>query len=144
MLTSFDLDDHVIGALRAGAAGFLLKTVDGPVLVDAVQRVARGEGVLAPEVTRAVLARAAATPAGAFPGTQADSVTAAAAAVARLSAREREVLAALARGLTNAGIARELVVSDATAKTHVSSVLAKLGCTSRVQAALIAREAGLI
>lgn len=139
ILTSFDIDSYVVGALRAGAAGFLLKTTDGPSLVDAVRRVARGEGVLAPEVTRAVLTLAVA---GAAPDAEANAGETPA-VLESLTAREREVLAGLTRGLTNAGIARELVVSEATAKTHVSNVLAKLGCTSRVQAAIIAREAGI-
>ena len=135
VLTTFDLDEYVFGALRAGAAGFLLKTADAPTLIDAVRRVAAGEGVVAPEVTRRLLAAFARAPEHAEPEVPAD--------VAALTDREREVLGGLGQGLSNAGLARALHISEATAKTHVSRVLAKLGCTSRVQAAIRAREAGL-
>jgi DNA-binding NarL/FixJ family response regulator len=133
VLTTFDLDSYVDGALAAGAAGFLLKTVDAPSLIAAVRAVGRGEGVLAPEVTRRVLARlpAAAPVPVAVPGLDA------------LTARERDVLACLGEGLSNAGIAARLVISEATTKTHVSRVLGKLGLRSRVQAAIAARSAGL-
>lgn len=164
VLTTFDLDEYVTGALAAGAAGYLLKSAEPGVLLDAVRRVADGDGVLAPEVTRQVLrAFAASQGAGlaAVPGTSpavaqvqsADSAAAAAAAaeasagasasaagVGDLTPREGEVLAALGRGLTNQQIATELYVSSATAKTHVSRVLMKLGVTSRVQAALVAQQ----
>ena len=132
VLTTFDLDDLVDGALAAGAAGFLLKSVSAPALLDAVRAVARGDGVLAPEVTRRVLARLAA-PARrpAPPGLE------------HLTARERDVLARLGRGLSNREIATELAITGATTKTHVSRVLAKLGLRSRVQAAIAARDAGL-
>ncbi|MEU4216017.1 response regulator transcription factor [Actinoplanes sp. NPDC026623] len=135
ILTTFDLDDYLFGALRAGAAGFLLKSVEPASLIDAVRRVAAGDGFLAPEVTRRLLtAFAGAGPAPAPPpGRTFDSLT----------DRERDVLAALGRGLSNAGLAAALAISEATAKTHVSRVLAKLGCTSRVQAAILAKEAGL-
>lgn len=135
VLTTFDLDEYVFGALRAGAAGFLLKTADAATLLDAVRRVAAGEGVVAPEVTRRLLAAFAQAPERAEPEVPAD--------VAALTDREREVLAGLGQGLSNAGLADTLGISEATAKTHVSRVLAKLGCTSRVQAAIRAREAGL-
>ncbi len=135
VLTTFDLDEYVFGALRAGAAGFLLKTADAATLLDAIRRVAAGEGVLAPEVTRRLLTAFASTPAPSEAEEPAD--------VAALTDREREVLAGLGRGLSNAGLAAALGISEATAKTHVSRVLAKLGCTSRVQAAIRAREAGL-
>lgn len=134
VLTSFDLDEYVFGALRAGAAGFLLKTADAPTLIDAVRRVGAGEGVLAPEVTRRLLREFAA----AAPGPRADD-----GALAELTPREREVLACLGRGLSNTAVAAALGISEATAKTHVSRVLAKLGCTSRVQVAILAKEAGL-
>jgi DNA-binding NarL/FixJ family response regulator len=136
VLTTFDVDDYVFGALRAGAAGFLLKTVEPAALIAAVRRVAAGDGVLAPEVTRRVLTALAATPAP-------SSATAARTDVSQLTAREREVLAALGLGLSNADIASRLGITEATAKTHVSRVLAKLHCTSRVQAAIIAKESGL-
>ncbi|GGR22760.1 DNA-binding response regulator [Actinoplanes ianthinogenes] len=136
ILTTFDLDDYLFGALRAGAAGFLLKSVEPSVLIDAVRRVASGDGFLAPEVTRRLLtAFVAATPA--------PPVVTAAPALAELTERERDVLAALGRGLSNADLAAALAISEATAKTHVSRVLGKLGCTSRVQAAILAKEAGM-
>jgi DNA-binding NarL/FixJ family response regulator len=136
VLTTFDIDEYVFGALRAGAAGFLLKNVEPPALVDAVRRVAVGDGVLAPELTRRVLgAFVSATPAPAAGTARED--------LAQLTARERDVLAALGLGLSNVELADRLGISEATAKTHVSRVLAKLGCTSRVQAAIIAKESGL-
>ncbi|MBD8063740.1 response regulator [Oceanitalea stevensii] len=135
VLTTFDLDEYVFGALRAGAAGFLLKTADAATLLDAVRRVAAGEGVVAPEVTRRLLAAFAQAPEPVEAEVPAD--------VAALTDREREVLAGLGQGLSNAGLAQALHIGEATAKTHVSRVLAKLGCTSRVQAAIRAREAGL-
>lgn len=135
VLTTYDLDEYVFGALRAGAVGFLLKTIDEAALVDAVRRVSRGEGVIAPEVTRRLL--------DAF--TAVDPVTEheVPAWWSELSAREREVLEFLARGLSNAQIGRELVISQGTTKSHVSSILTKLGCSSRLQAGILAREAGL-
>ena len=134
VLTTFDLDTYVDGALAAGAAGFLLKTVEAPALIAAVRAVARGDGVLAPEVTRRVLSR---LPTAANPATTPPP------GLDELTARERDVLACLGRGLSNAEIATELVISEATTKTHVSRVLAKLGLRSRVQAAIAARTAGL-
>ena len=135
VLTTFDLDEYVFGALRAGAAGFLLKTADAATLVDAVRRVAAGEGVVAPEVTRRLLSALVRAPEPREARVPED--------VAALTDREREVLAGLGQGLSNAGLAQALGISEATAKTHVSRVLAKLGCASRVQAAIRAREAGL-
>lgn len=136
VLTTFDVDEYVFGALRAGAAGFLLKTVDAATLVDAVRRVAAGEGVLAPEVTRRTL-RAFADRAPAPTTVEPRSFD-------ELTEREREVLGALGQGLSNAELAAALAITEATAKTHVSRVLGKLGCSSRVQAAILAREAGLV
>lgn len=136
MLTSWELDDIVLGALRAGAVGFLLKTADARTLVDAVRRVAAGEGVLSPEVTRRTLAALVSAP----PATASDDDDR---LLARLTPRETEVLTALGEGLGNADIAERLTVSAATVKTHVSSVLAKLEVTTRMQAAVIARRAGL-
>jgi DNA-binding NarL/FixJ family response regulator len=136
ILTTFDIDEYVFGALRAGAAGFLLKSVEPGDLVQAVRHVAAGDGVIAPELTRRLLtAFVAAGPAPA--------AGRAAPVLAGLTGREREILAALGRGLSNADLAAELSISEATAKTHVSRILAKLGCTSRVQAAILAKEAGL-
>lgn len=135
VLTTFDHDEYVFGALRAGAAGFLLKTVDSATLVDAVQRVASGEGMLSPEVTRRLLAEFASAPAPA-PVTRHR-------ALSELTPREHEVLVGLGHGLSNGSLAGQLGISEATVKSHVSHVLAKLGCASRMQAAVLAREAGV-
>ncbi|WP_442875158.1 response regulator [Actinoplanes sp. NBC_00393] len=135
ILTTFDFDDYLFGALRAGAAGFLLKSVEPAALIEAVRRVAAGDGFLAPEVTRRLLTAFVTTPPAAAPP--------ASPGLDSLTQRERDVLAALGRGLSNADLAHELSITEATAKTHVSRVLAKLGCTSRVQAAILAKEAGL-
>ncbi|MFD6093896.1 response regulator [Oerskovia sp. NPDC060338] len=159
VLTTFDLDEYVDEALRAGAAGFLLKTAEPAALIDAVCRVAAGDGVLAPEVTRRLLAAFASGPrpdgAAHLAGRAAPSGTGRAgsrhpgggrpsdARLAELTPREVDVLAALGRGLSNQGIADELFISEATAKTHVSRVLAKVQVTTRMQAAIVARDAGL-
>ncbi|MEU4452519.1 response regulator transcription factor [Nocardioides sp. NPDC023903] len=139
VLTTFDLDEYVFGALRAGAAGFLLKSAEANDLVDAVRHVAAGDGVVAPEVTRRVLAELAGAPDRSAPAAAPDALL-----PADLTPRERDVLAALGQGLSNADIAERLVISEATTKTHVSRVLAKLGVASRVQAAIVAREAGIV
>lgn len=132
MLTTFDLDEYVYGALRAGAAGFLLKSVDAARLVEAVRLVAAGDGVLEPSVTLRVLTAFATTaPASAPPGLD------------TLTDRERDVLVCLGEGLSNHQIARRLGIGEATVKTHVSRVLTKLDLRSRVQAAVLARDAGL-
>ncbi|WP_415127948.1 response regulator [Microbacterium sp.] len=124
-LTSFDEDELVAGALRAGAVGFLLKTVDAAGLVDAVHRVAAGEGVLDPRVTRRALsAMTSAEPAASAPPI----------GLSELTEREREVLAAMREGLSNAQIAARLFISLPTVKTHVSNVLSKLGAESRTHA----------
>ncbi|PUB24292.1 LuxR family two component transcriptional regulator [Promicromonospora sp. AC04] len=140
VLTTFDLDEYVFGALRAGAAGFLLKTAEASALVDAVRHIAAGDGVVAPEVTRRLIAELSA-PRARNGGNR--GVGPAASLPADLTPRERDVLAGLGCGLSNAELAAELSISEATAKTHVSRVLAKLGVTSRVQAAIAARDAGL-
>jgi DNA-binding NarL/FixJ family response regulator len=134
ILTTFDLDEYVYEALRAGASGFMLKDAPPEDLIAAVRVVAAGEGLLAPSVTKRVIERFVDLPA---PGTR--SV----AALEELTPREREVLELLARGLTNAEIAAELVISDGTAKTHVARILAKLGLRDRVQAVILAYESGL-
>ncbi|WP_149203449.1 response regulator [Actinotalea subterranea] len=139
VLTTFDIDEYVFGALRAGAAGFLLKSTDAAALLDAVRRVGAGEGVLAPEVTRRLLTAFVAADVGGADATPEVPVD-----VLALTAREREVLTCLGRGLSNADVATALGITEATAKTHVSRVLTKLGCTSRVQAAIRARAAGLV
>lgn len=135
MLTTFDLDEVVFGALRAGASGFLLKSVEPAQLIDAIRRVAVGDGVVAPEVTRRLLHAFANAPEQ--PAAQPSRV------VDGLTPREVDVLSSLGRGLPNAQIAAELSISVTTVKTHVSSVLAKLDLESRMQAAIYAREAGL-
>lgn len=132
MLTTFDDDDHVFAALRAGAKGFLLKNCPPEDLVAAIERAAAGYGLLAPELLKRVLG-AAGPPAPAVADPRIDSLT----------ERELDVLTALARGLSNAEIAADMFVSAATVKTHVSSVLAKLGARDRVQAVIIAHEVGL-
>ena len=134
VLTTFDLDEYVHAAIRAGASGFLLKDVTPAKLLEAIRIVAGGDALLAPSVTRRLLERFAATlPAG----DHASHV------LAQLTARETEVLRLLAAGLSNAEIASELVVSEATVKTHVSSLLRKLGLRDRVQAVILAYETGL-
>ncbi|MFF1546243.1 response regulator [Streptomyces sp. NPDC058291] len=135
VLTTFDLDEYVFGALRAGAAGFLLKNTEARDLLAAVRTVAAGEGLIAPAVTRRLIAEFAARPVRA--------ATARPAALDSLTRREREVLACLGRGLSNAGIAERLDMAEATVKTHVSRLLGKLELRSRVQAAVLAQELGM-
>jgi DNA-binding NarL/FixJ family response regulator len=142
MLTTYDLDQHVYDALRAGASGFLLKSMRGRELVDAVRVVAAGEALLAPTVTRRLIAEITGRPApAAAPRRLGPSPTA---RLADLSPRETDTLRALARGLSNAEIAAELYVTEHTVKTHVSSLLAKLGLRDRVQAVVLAYESGLV
>jgi DNA-binding NarL/FixJ family response regulator len=135
ILTTFDLDEYVYEGLRAGASGFLLKDASPEQLIAAIHVVAEGEAVLAPTVTRRVVEAFARIPA-------ADDELRR--ALETLTAREREVLRLLARGRSNAEVARELVVSEATAKTHVRHVLAKLDLRDRVQAVVFAYESGLV
>ncbi|MFF6807190.1 response regulator [Streptomyces sp. NPDC012616] len=135
VLTTFDLDAYVFGALRAGAAGFLLKNTEARDLLTAVRTVAAGDGLIAPAVTRRLIAEFAARPVRA---PAADP-----AALDPLTRREREVLACLGQGLSNAGIAERLDMAEATVKTHVSRLLGKLGLRSRVQAAVLAQELGI-
>ncbi|GAA2235919.1 response regulator transcription factor [Promicromonospora sukumoe] len=142
VLTTFDLDEYVFGALRAGAAGFLLKTAEASALVDAVRHVAAGDGVVAPEVTRRLIAELSAPRPGGN-GVGRRNGNGAVPLPADLTPRERDVLAGLGSGLSNSDLAAALTISEATAKTHVSRVLAKLGVSSRVQAAIAARDAGL-
>ncbi|MFI6712593.1 response regulator [Nonomuraea sp. NPDC050478] len=132
MLTTFDLDDYVYDALRAGASGFLLKDVRRDDLVNAVRVVAAGESLLAPSVTTRLIREFTSRPARPRPG-----------ALDVLTARERETLQLIARGLSNAEIAEAMVVSEHTVKTHVSNLLAKLGLRDRVQAVIAAYESGL-
>ncbi len=135
VLTTYDVDDSVFAALRAGASGFLLKDVRPVDLVEAVRVVARGDALLAPSVTRRLLDRFA----GALPGSDASSP----ADLAVLTERELEVLRLVALALSNAEIAARLVLTEATVKTHVSAVLRKLGLRDRVQAVVLAYEVGL-
>jgi DNA-binding NarL/FixJ family response regulator len=134
MLTTFDLDEYVYDALRAGAGGFLLKDVRPEDLVAAVRTVAAGDALIAPAITKRLIERfaAVAPPRESSP------------ALAELTAREREVLMVLAQGRSNAEIARELVLSEQTVKTHVKRMLAKLGLRDRVQAVVLAYESGLV
>ncbi|GAA2344361.1 response regulator transcription factor [Dactylosporangium salmoneum] len=131
-LTTFDVDEYLFGALRAGAAGFLLKDASADELVAAVRAVARGDGVVSPAVTRRVLA--------AFEESPKDRKDPAVVPLGLLTSRERDVLDCLGEGLSNAAIAARLGIAEATAKTHVSRILAKLGLESRMQAALAARQ----
>ncbi|OLF13414.1 response regulator [Actinophytocola xanthii] len=133
MLTTFDLDEYVFQALQAGASGFLLKDVRRDDLVHAVRVVAAGEALLSPSVTRKLIARFTARPGQPSP-----------ARLAALTARERETLRMMAKGLSNAEIAAVMVVSEHTVKTHVSNVLSKLGLRDRIQALIAAYETGLV
>ncbi len=138
ILTTFDDDEYVYEALRAGASGFLLKSVEGDALVSAVRVVAGGEALLAPEVTRRVIEQFARTPAAAAEPPEPAATT------GDLSEREVEVLRLMARGLSNQEIASELYVSGTTVKTHVSHILTKLGVRDRVQAVVEAYDSGIV
>jgi DNA-binding NarL/FixJ family response regulator len=135
ILTTFDLDEYVYEAIRAGASGFLLKDVQPPQLVDAIRVVSAGEALLAPTVTRRLLERFAHT----LPGAEAKPSE-----LDSLTERELEVLRLLAGGLSNAELAERLFLSETTVKSHISSVLRKLGLRDRVQAVVLAYEAGLV
>ena len=134
VLTTFDLDEYVYEALRAGASGFLLKDTPPADLLAAIRVVAAGDALLAPGITRRLIAEFARAPAARRPPAELE----------RLTEREREVLDLVARGRSNAEIARELVVGPATVKTHVGRVLTKLGLRDRVEAVIWAYEAGLV
>lgn len=134
LLTTFDLDDYVHKGLRAGAVGFLLKDTPPHDLVAAVRTINQGNALLAPSVTKRLLERFAAVPP--------DGAQAAADRLAVLSQRERAVLVAVARGLSNAEAGRQLGMREATVKAHVSRILGKLGLSNRVQAAILAHDAG--
>jgi DNA-binding NarL/FixJ family response regulator len=137
MLTTFDLDEHVHRALRAGAVGFLLKDTPPRDLAAAVRTVAAGNAMLAPTVTRRLISSFAEKkgPSGAEAANE---------RLTALTERERQVVRAVARGLSNAEIGRELTMREATVKAHVSRALAKLGLVNRVQAAILVHEAGLL
>jgi DNA-binding NarL/FixJ family response regulator len=133
VLTTFDLDEYVYEAMRAGATGFLLKSAPRHQLLSAIRTAAAGDALLAPEVTRRLIERFVAAP-GVGPRPELE----------RLSGREQEVLRLLARGLSNAELAAELYLAETTVKTHVSAVLTKLGLRDRVQAVVYAYESGLV
>jgi DNA-binding NarL/FixJ family response regulator len=135
ILTTFDLDEYVFSALRVGASGFLLKDTEPAQLLDAIRVVAAGEALLAPNITRRLIAEFVRRPEA--PSTDAPELT-------DLTTREREVLALVGRGLSNHEIADELVISPATAKTHVSRVMSKLDARDRAQLVVLAYESGLV
>ncbi|GGP46452.1 response regulator transcription factor [Streptomyces sindenensis] len=140
VLTTFHADEQVLRAIRAGAAGFVLKDTPPARIVDSVRRVAAGDPVLSPAVTRQLMARAA----GGGHGDRADRTERARSRLGRLAEREREVAVAVGRGGSNAEIAASLYLSVATVKTHVSRILAKLELNNRVQIALLVHDAGLL
>jgi DNA-binding NarL/FixJ family response regulator len=135
ILTTFDLDEYVYAALQAGASGFLLKDVSPEHLVGAVRTVAVGDALLAPSITRRLVERFARPHVG---------LDAAPEALASLTARETEVFKLVARGMSNAEIAETLVVTEATVKTHVAGILAKVGLRNRAQVVVFAYESGLV
>ncbi|MCL7381587.1 response regulator transcription factor [Streptomyces sp. 35G-GA-8] len=137
VLTTFDLDEYVFGALRAGAVGFLLKNAEAGELLAAVRTVARGEGLIAPAVTRRLIAEFAVPTPVRSPDAPDPAI------LDVLTRREREVLSCLGEGLSNAQIAARLTMAEATVKTHVSRLLGKLELRSRVQAAVLAQELGI-
>ena len=134
VLTTFDLDEYVYEALRAGASGFLLKDADPQQLLDAIRVVAAGDALIAPGITRRLIAEFAARP---DPG-RSDGL------LGQLTERERDVLVEVGRGLTNAEVAERLYISPLTAKTHVSRILNKLNARDRAQLVVIAYETGLV
>ena len=135
VLTTFDLDEYVFGALRAGAAGFLLKDASRERLLDAIRTVHAGDGLLSPSITRRLIEHVAARAAPREPP---------AALLAELTPREREMLVLVAHGLSNGEIAERLVISEATVKSHVGAVLMKLSLRDRVQAVVFAYEHGIV
>lgn len=142
ILTTFDLDEYAFAGLRAGASGFLLKDVRPAGLVEAIRAVAAGDAVVAPRVTRRLIEMAGPVlPPGGTPG---PGEGAADPRLRSLTRREVEVLGAVAEGLTNSEIASRLVIGEATVKTHVGSILTKLGLRDRVQAVILAYETGLV
>ncbi|WP_432967717.1 response regulator [Dactylosporangium sp. CA-233914] len=135
VLTTFDTDEHVVRALRAGASGFLLKDTPPERIVEAIRRVAAGDPILSPAVTRRLMARVAADAAG-FERARAQ--------LDAVSPRERDVAAGVARGLTNADIAAELGMSVATVKAHLTHIMTKLDLDNRTQVAMLVHDAGLV
>ena len=135
MLTTFDLDEYVYGAMKAGASGFLLKTAPPHQLTAAIRDAAAGETLVAPAITRRLVEEFVGRPRPSVDGPP---------SLAELTPRELEVLSFVAQGLSNAELARELFVSEATVKTHVARILMKLGLRDRVQAVVLAYESGLV
>ncbi|SLM90703.1 DNA-binding response regulator, LuxR family [Brachybacterium nesterenkovii] len=135
MLTTFDLDDYVMAAIRAGASGFLLKDAQPEDLLAAIRTVHRGDAVIAPSATRRLLSQMATT----APAAPKDATP-----LEALTDRERDVLSLMAKGLSNTEIGEALFVAEATVKTHVGRVLAKTGARDRVQAVIVAFETGLV
>ncbi|MDJ0767900.1 MAG: response regulator transcription factor [Ilumatobacter sp.] len=135
VLTTFDLDEYVYGAIRAGASGFLLKDTPPDALVSAVRTLADGEALLAPTITRRLIEEFVRQPGPVAPTTE---------LLDELTERENEVLRLMARGLSNGEIAEHLILGETTVKTHVSRVLTKLGVRDRVQAVVAAYETGLV
>jgi DNA-binding NarL/FixJ family response regulator len=150
ILTTFDLDEYVFAALRAGASGFLLKDTLPADLLTAIRVVAAGDALLAPSVTRRLIGEFTRTPPGAGPGSGAPQAQASEAGLSCdrlqrvLTERELEVLQMVARGMSNAEIAEELTISPATAKTHVAHLLTKLDSRDRIQLVIIAYQSGLV
>lgn len=145
VLTTFDLDEHAMDALRAGASGFLLKDAPAEELISAVRHVASGDAVLAPATTaRLVQHFVDAAPKPASEGSASEGSASASARFASLTDREREVTRLIARGLTNPEIAAELFLSETTIKTHVRAILRKLGARDRIQIVIAAHESGLV
>ncbi|HEX4396973.1 MAG TPA: response regulator transcription factor [Trebonia sp.] len=144
ILTTFDLDEYVYAALSAGASGFLLKDVTPEHLVAAVQLVRTGDALLAPSVTRRLVERFARPPSAESSASPRAAPGAAGRDLSVLTPRELEVLSVIARGMSNAEIAADLFLSEATVKTHVTRILTKLGLRDRVQAVVLAYESGLV
>jgi DNA-binding NarL/FixJ family response regulator len=140
ILTTFDLDEYAFAGLHAGASGFLLKDVPPAELIGAIRAVAAGDAVVSPRITRELLNRYA----GALPTGEDTDLDEPHPILARLTDREGEVMLSLARGLSNAEIARDLFLSEATVKTHVTRILGKLDLRDRVQAVVLAYEEGLV
>jgi DNA-binding NarL/FixJ family response regulator len=136
VLTTFDLDEYVYDGLRAGASGFVLKDIEPSELIQAVHIIARGEALLAPSITRRLIAE--------FASKRRPQATVTSGRLSELTEREREVLVLIARGMNNDEIAEELVISPATSKTHVSRILSKLEARDRAQLVVIAYESGLV
>lgn len=144
VLTTFDLDEYAYAALEAGASGFLLKDAGPQELIAAIRAVHRGDAVIAPSTTRRMISHLTTAPPPISPDTEKPCNAADHPKIAPLTAREREVLAAVARGLTNTAIANELFIAEATVKTHISRILAKCQLRDRVHMVLLAYETGLV